>query len=70
MRINFVLPFLNNTGGVRVVCEYVSSLSVPVVMHYPVGHTRLNATLPHGGLVELDADELVVRLVEDGVEVE
>ncbi len=51
----------------RVVQEYLSPLSVPVVMHYPVGHTRLNATLPHGGLVELDADELVVRVVEDGV---
>ena len=49
----------------RVVQEYFGSLEVPVVMHYPVGHTRWNATLPHGGLVELDADELAVRVVED-----
>ena len=52
----------------RIVREYFGSLEVPVVMHYPVGHTRLNATLPHGGLVELDGDEAVVRVVEDPVE--
>ncbi len=53
----------------RVVLEYFSSLKVPVVMHYPVGHTRLNATLPHGGQVELDADELVIRVLDDPVDV-
>lgn len=52
----------------RIVREYFGSLEVPVVMHYPVGHTRLNATLPHGGFVELDGDAAVVRVVEDPVE--
>lgn len=54
----------------RIVREYFGSLGVPVVMHYPVGHTRLNATVPHGALVELDADELVVRVMEGPVELE
>ncbi len=54
----------------RVVQEFFGSLQVPVVTHYPLGHTRWNTTLPHGGLVELDADELVVRVVENPVEVE
>jgi muramoyltetrapeptide carboxypeptidase len=52
----------------RIVQEYFGSLDVPVVMHYPVGHTRLNATLPHGGLVEVDG--VVVRVAEDPVELE
>ncbi len=47
----------------RIVREYFGSLTVPVVMHYPIGHTRWNATLPHGGLIELDADEVAVRVV-------
>jgi muramoyltetrapeptide carboxypeptidase len=39
-------------------------------MKFPVGHNPLNATLPHGGVVELDADEGVLRLVENPVRVE
>lgn len=51
----------------RVLLDYFASSRVPVIMHYPVGHTRLNTTLPHGGLVEIDADALKIRLLENPV---
>jgi muramoyltetrapeptide carboxypeptidase len=38
-----------------------------VITRFPAGHTPLNATLPHGGLVELDADRGVLQLLEDPV---
>ena len=52
-------------GGV--VREYFEKAKVPVVIKFPVGHTPRNATLPHGGLVELDADRGGLRLLEDPV---
>jgi muramoyltetrapeptide carboxypeptidase len=36
-------------------------------MQFPVGHTPLNATLPHGAEVELDADSGTLRLLENPV---
>src|SRR5262249_21944227 len=54
----------------RVLREYLGALKVPVVMNFPVGHQRNNATLPHGGRVELDADRLTLRLLENPVRVE
>jgi muramoyltetrapeptide carboxypeptidase len=51
----------------RVLRESLGKLKVPVLMKFPVGHTPLNATLPHGGLVELDADRGVLRVVENPV---
>jgi muramoyltetrapeptide carboxypeptidase len=51
----------------RVLREGLGGLKVPVLWKFPVGHNALNATLPHGGLVELDADAGVVRLIEDPV---
>ena len=51
----------------RVLRESLGKLRVPVLMNFPIGHTPLNATLPHGGLVELDADQGTVRLLEDPV---
>jgi muramoyltetrapeptide carboxypeptidase len=54
----------------RVLREGLGTLKVPVLMQFPVGHTPLNATLPHGGLVELDADTGTLRVVEDTVRVE
>jgi muramoyltetrapeptide carboxypeptidase len=39
-------------------------------MNFPVGHTPRNATLPHGGLVELDADKVILRVLEDPVRVD
>ncbi len=51
----------------KVVREHCARLKVPVIANFPVGHTPFNATLPHGGLVELDADALQVRLMENPV---
>lgn len=48
----------------EVVREYGSRLHVPVLMDFPLGHTPFNAALPHGGLIELDADTPRVRLLE------
>jgi muramoyltetrapeptide carboxypeptidase len=54
----------------RVLREYFGALKVPVVMNFPVGHTPRNATLPHGGLVELDADKRILRVLENPVRVD
>jgi muramoyltetrapeptide carboxypeptidase len=51
----------------RVLRQYFGRSKVPVVIKFPVGHTPRNATLPHGGLVELDADSVRLRLLEDPV---
>ena len=51
----------------RVLREAFGKLKVPVIVKFPVGHTPINATLPHGGLVELDADRSLLRLLEDPV---
>jgi muramoyltetrapeptide carboxypeptidase len=51
----------------RVLREYFAKAKVPVILNFPVGHTPHNATLPHGGLVELDADETVLKVVENPV---
>jgi muramoyltetrapeptide carboxypeptidase len=50
--------------------EYFKPLKVPVITNYPVGHTVFNATLPHGGLVEIDADTTTIRLLESPVRVD
>ncbi|QEG28042.1 putative murein peptide carboxypeptidase [Gemmata obscuriglobus] len=44
--------------------DYFAGRKVPVVTNFPVGHTPFNATLPHGGLVELDADAGTVKVLE------
>ena len=54
----------------RVLKEYFGKLKVPVVTDYPVGHTPKNATLPHGALVELDADRRTLKVLENPVRVE
>jgi muramoyltetrapeptide carboxypeptidase len=51
----------------RVLRDYFGSRKVPVLMHFPVGHTPRNATLPHGALVELDADRGVLRVLDNPV---
>jgi len=51
----------------RVLREYLGKLKVPVVLNFPAGHTAKNATLPHGALVELDADAGSLRVVENPV---
>ena len=35
--------------------QYFADRSIPVLMHFPVGHQTHNATLPLGGVVEIDA---------------
>ena len=54
-------------GVEEVVRRECSRLRVPVLRGFPVGHNPLNATLPHGGLVELDAEVARVRLLEPAV---
>ena len=54
----------------RVLKDYLGELKVPVIMGFPVGHTPLNATLPQGGLAELDADNGRLRLIENPVRLE
>jgi muramoyltetrapeptide carboxypeptidase len=48
--------------------DYFAGRKVPVIVNFPVGHTAFNATFPHGGLVELDADALSVRVAEAPVD--
>ena len=50
-----------------VIREYFGRGKVPVLVDFPVGHTAFNATLPHGGRVEIDAEAGTVRLVEPPV---
>ena len=57
------------TDTTRVLHDYFSKLKVPVLMRYPVGHTPQNATLPHGALVELDADTGTLRILQNPVRV-
>ncbi|SIO57685.1 muramoyltetrapeptide carboxypeptidase [Singulisphaera sp. GP187] len=51
----------------RVLREYFAKAKVPVILNFPIGHTPHNATVPHGGLVELDADATVLKLLENPV---
>ena len=44
--------------------EYFGSLKVPVITGFPSGHAPANATLPHGGLVEIDANAGTLTLLE------
>ncbi|VTR94506.1 Putative MccF-like protein (Microcin C7 resistance) OS=Singulisphaera acidiphila (strain ATCC BAA-1392 / DSM 18658 / VKM B-2454 / MOB10) GN=Sinac_3561 PE=4 SV=1: Peptidase_S66 [Gemmata massiliana] len=50
-----------------VIREYFGHRKVPVITNFPIGHTPFNATLPHGGLIEIDADALTVRVLENPV---
>lgn len=46
--------------------QYFEPLNIPVLMNYPVGHHRMNATLPLGGQVEIDAETGKLRVLGDG----
>lgn len=50
--------------------DYFGGGKVPVITGFPVGHAAHNATLPHGGLAEIDAAVGTVRLLEAPVAVE
>lgn len=43
--------------------QYFEPLGIPVLMNFPVGHHRMNATLPLGARVEVDADRGVLRVL-------
>lgn len=51
----------------RVLREYFAKLKVPVILNFPIGHTPQNATVPHGGLVELDANKAELKVLENPV---
>lgn len=44
--------------------QYFEPLGIPVLMNYPAGHYQHNATLPLGAMVEVDADNNVLRILE------
>lgn len=49
-----------------VLAQYFEHLGIPVLWNLPVGHHEMNATLPLGGEVEVDAERRRLRiLVED-----
>ncbi|MEM8943860.1 MAG: LD-carboxypeptidase [Planctomycetota bacterium] len=45
--------------------QYFEPLGVPVLMNYPVGHHKMNATMPLGGQVEINADTGELRVLGD-----
>ena len=53
----------------QIFAHYFSDLGVPVLENFPTGHARDNATLPLGVMVELDADEKNLTILEDPVAV-
>lgn len=44
--------------------QYFEPLGIPVIWNFPVGHHEMNATLPLGGEVEIDADRIELRVLE------
>jgi len=52
----------------RLFKEYFSALGIPVIHRYPIGHVAKNGTLPHGALVDLDANRCEVWLLENPVQ--
>lgn len=45
--------------------QYFEPLGIPVLMNFPVGHHAMNASLPIGGQVEIDAGKGVLRVLAD-----
>jgi muramoyltetrapeptide carboxypeptidase len=43
--------------------QYFEPLNIPVLMNYPVGHHKMNTTLPLGGHVEIDVEAKVLRVL-------
>lgn len=48
-----------------VIEDYFKDAPYPVVMNFPVGHVRKNTSLPVGAMVEVDADQRIIRVLED-----
>ena len=51
----------------RVFLDYFEHLGVPVIADFPAGHSRFNATLPFGAMVEVDANTRRVTVIENPV---
>jgi muramoyltetrapeptide carboxypeptidase len=51
----------------RIMADYFAKRPYPVLNHFPIGHGIYNATVPHGALVELDADRVQLRIMENPV---
>lgn len=47
--------------------DYFDKASYPVLWRFPCGHIAANATIPHGALAELDADNGTLKLLENPV---
>lgn len=43
--------------------QYFEPLGVPVLMNFPIGHAKMNCTLPLGGEVEIDADKGTLTVI-------
>jgi muramoyltetrapeptide carboxypeptidase len=43
--------------------QYFDPLGVPVLMNFPIGHYKMNCTLPLGGEVEIDADAATLKVI-------
>lgn len=43
--------------------QYFEKRGIPVLMNFPVGHHPMNATLPLGGTVEIDADTATLTVL-------
>jgi muramoyltetrapeptide carboxypeptidase len=43
--------------------QYFADVGIPVLMNYPIGHFKQNCTVPLGGMVEVDADRGVLRVL-------
>lgn len=43
--------------------QYFEPLGIPVLMNFPIGHHKMNTTLPMGGMVEIDVDAVTLRIL-------
>lgn len=50
-----------DTNGV--LAQYFENAGIPVLVNYPIGHHRQNATVPLGAEVEIDADQRTLRVL-------
>ena len=44
--------------------QYFAERGIPVLSNFPLGHAERNATLPLGGLVEIDADRATLTVLD------
>lgn len=54
-------PRYTTDGVIR---QYFENAGIPVLVNFPIGHHAMNATLPMGGLVEVDADRGTLRVLD------